>query len=182
MAKIKQPRSPEAADASLLPGYGWEATTMTPPVKGASSDGPPLRWWVRTSATQVISPKSGQPLGFKHTLMNGNKVVCSGVGADAGRTLQTQAEFMNSREAAGAVRSALQRNAGTRIAVGNSPPADPWKRDPSEARRRAKRASRDTGQERPQGWLRKQPGEAPTAASSSRWRLRPSPALPHSPL
>lgn len=97
MAKNKQPRSSEAADAALLPGYGWEVTTP-PPVKSASPDVSPLRWWVRTSPSQVVSPKSKLPLGFKHTLMNGNKVVCSGVGADAGRTLQTQAGYMNNLE------------------------------------------------------------------------------------
>lgn len=121
MAKNKQPRSSEAADAALLPGYGWEVTTTPPPMKAASSDAHPSRWWVRTSATQVISPKSKLPLGFKHTLTNRNKVACSGIGADADRTLQAQAGFMNSLKTAGGLRSSLQRNAGARSAVLYSP-------------------------------------------------------------
>ena len=102
MTTKKQSRSPEAPDAAFLPGYGWEATTTTPPPwPGASTDVSPALWWVRTSPSQVVSPKSGQPLGFKHTLMNGNKAVCSAVGADGGRTLQAQAGFINSLEAVG---------------------------------------------------------------------------------
>lgn len=93
MAKNKQLSSPEAADASFLPGCSWNVTIM--PVKSSSSKAPPLLWWVHPSATQVISPKSGLPIGFKHTLMNGKKAGCSGIGADAGRTLRYQAEYLN---------------------------------------------------------------------------------------
>lgn len=174
MATNKQPPSFKASDAPLLPGDGWEVTTP-PPVKVASSNGPPARWWVRTSPSQVVSPKSKLPLGFKHTLMNDHKVVCSGVGADAGRTLHTQAGFMNNLEAAGGLRSGLQRNAASRRQSCIHRAETTWLR-----------AKRSAGpchvvSARPQGGC-EAAGEDMTAASSSRWLLRPDLALSHTPL
>lgn len=56
------------------------------------------RWWVRSSAQQKLCTVTGRPLGFRHSLMNGSKVVRSGVGADAARAFTAQAEFLNTHE------------------------------------------------------------------------------------
>ena len=53
-------------------------------------------WWVRRSAEQVTDA-AGQPVGYRHQLMHGRKVIMSGVGADCGRTFLQQAEFLNTR-------------------------------------------------------------------------------------
>ncbi len=54
-------------------------------------------WWVRRSAKQVTDA-AGLPVGYRHHLMHGRKVIKSGVGADSGRTFQQQAEFLNTRD------------------------------------------------------------------------------------
>jgi hypothetical protein len=41
---------------------------------------------------------AGQPVGYRHQLMHGRKVMGSGVGADYARTFSRQAEFMNTRD------------------------------------------------------------------------------------
>lgn len=57
---------------------------------------PSSDWWVRQSAKQVMDA-DGQPLGFRHQLMHGRKVVRTGIGADFARTFREQASFLNGR-------------------------------------------------------------------------------------
>lgn len=40
----------------------------------------------------------GQPLGFRHQLMHGRKVVRTGIGADYARTFREQADFLNAMD------------------------------------------------------------------------------------
>lgn len=80
--------------SALLPGLEWSAT-----VEQAKDyhDRPERHgtWWVRSSAQQKLCPTTGRPLGFRHALMQGSKVVRSGVGADVARAFIAQAEFLN---------------------------------------------------------------------------------------
>ena len=64
----------------------------TAPGAGAARDC--SGWWVRTSSKQFVSA-AGLPAGFRHQLMRGRKVVTSGIGADAHRTLSAQAAYAN---------------------------------------------------------------------------------------
>lgn len=80
--------------SALLPGLEWSATVEkakdrhdTPERHG--------RWWVRRSVQQKLCPATGRPMGFRHSLMHGSKVVRSGVGADAARAFTAQAQFLN---------------------------------------------------------------------------------------
>lgn len=67
------------------PGYPPETTSRT-------------GWWVKRSVNQVTDA-AGQPVGFRHQLMHGRKVVRTGVGADYARTFREQADFLNQKDA-----------------------------------------------------------------------------------
>ncbi len=83
-----------SADVSSLPGCDWDSLIAEPPRHDQANES--QDWYVKTSTLQVIS-KYGQPMGFKHSLIHKKKVVSTGVGGDAGRTLQSQADFMNGK-------------------------------------------------------------------------------------
>jgi hypothetical protein len=61
-------------------------------------DTPSAGWWVKRSAKQTTNA-AGQPIGYRHQLMHGRKVISSGVGADCGRTFSLQADFLNAQGA-----------------------------------------------------------------------------------
>jgi hypothetical protein len=79
---------------ALLPGFEWSGTLAQADANPPEFDSHG-RWWVRSSAQQKLCPSTGRPLGFRHALMHGSKVVRSGVGADAARSFTAQAEFLN---------------------------------------------------------------------------------------
>jgi hypothetical protein len=81
-----------APSEACLPGFAPSDIGVQPPETPAGT--PRLGWWVKQSATQ-LTDSAGQPAGFKHTLMYGDRVVMSGTGADCARTFQRQAEFFN---------------------------------------------------------------------------------------
>ena len=82
--------TPDLPNLDLAGCSCWQVTAL--PRDGAANDG----WWVRTSATQVLDA-AGTPAGYKHSLMRGRKVVKTGTGADAGRRLRAEADFLNAR-------------------------------------------------------------------------------------
>lgn len=59
---------------------------------------PRTGWRVKRSAKQVTN-SAGMPAGYRHQLMQGGKVMASGVGADCARTFRKQADFLNSHGA-----------------------------------------------------------------------------------
>ena len=84
-----------ASSEAFLPGLAPPEVGVDPPSRQhdtTSSD-----WWVRRSAHQVMNA-AGQPVGYRHQLMHGHKIIKSGVGADCGRTFRQQAEFLNTRD------------------------------------------------------------------------------------
>jgi hypothetical protein len=83
-----------SADVSSLPGCDWDSLIAKSPRHDQAKES--QDWYVKTSAHQIIN-KYGQPMGFKHSLMYKKKLVSTGVGGDVGRTLQSQADFMNSK-------------------------------------------------------------------------------------
>jgi hypothetical protein len=62
----------------------------------APSSGVRTGWWIKTSPEQLAGAR-GQPAGFRHGLMFGNRLVKSGTGADEGRTFRAQVDFLNAR-------------------------------------------------------------------------------------
>ncbi len=73
---------------------------LAPPEVGFEAPGHPPEtipssgWWVRRSAKQVTDA-AGQPVGFRHQLMHGRKVVRTGFGSGYARTFREQAYFLN---------------------------------------------------------------------------------------
>jgi hypothetical protein len=88
---------PLESSHDVLPGCNWQSV-VAPSFRGSTARTPSTNWWVRSSAKQVVCPNTGEPRGFKHSLMHGKKVVMSGGGADSGRTFRAQAEFLNNHE------------------------------------------------------------------------------------
>lgn len=76
----------------LAPSCSEPDEIIHPPNTSPSSG-----WWVRRSVKQVTDA-AGQPLGFRHQLMHGRKVVRTGIGADYARTFRQQADFLNSMD------------------------------------------------------------------------------------
>lgn len=75
----------------FLPDFDWSETMTRPPAPSPAETG----WWVRSSAKQERSTTTGEPLGFRHSLMRGKRAVTSGIGADAARKFAAQAAFFN---------------------------------------------------------------------------------------
>jgi hypothetical protein len=109
----KQPAAVD--DGPDLLGLDLEILVMVPltpePVKGCTG------WWIRTSAKQVLNA-AGRPVGFKHHLMHGRKVMMSGTGADAARTFAAQVAFLN--QVAHASDHNLFNN-GANVSIGSTP-------------------------------------------------------------
>ena len=78
-----------------LPGFAASETRPDP--SGSEAMSTRTDWWVKTSDEQKLNVW-GQPRGFKQTLMYRNRIIQSGVGADAGRTLGAQADFFTARK------------------------------------------------------------------------------------
>lgn len=87
----------DASSEAFLPGLApSECGAETP---GHQSDTTSRSgWWCRRFAEQILN-SVGQPIGYRHQLMHGRKVVITGVGADFGRALSLQADFLNAQEA-----------------------------------------------------------------------------------
>ena len=85
-----------ATPEAYLPGFAPPDIEVNPP--GTAADTPRPDWWVKRSAKQTVDV-AGQPVGFKHTLMYGSKIIRSGTGANPGRAFMRQAEFLNSKSA-----------------------------------------------------------------------------------
>jgi len=84
-----------ASFAAFLPGLAPTSSDPDAPAQQPNTS-PSPGWWVRRSAKQVTDA-DGQPLGFRHQLMHGRKVVRTGIGADYARTFREQASFLNGR-------------------------------------------------------------------------------------
>lgn len=83
-----------ASTEDYIPGLApLEGGTETP---GHHLASPSSGWWVKQSAEQTINA-AGQPIGYRHQLIHGRKVITSGVGADFGRTFSRQADFLNAQ-------------------------------------------------------------------------------------
>lgn len=92
----KQLHPPAATSERYLPGLspfecGTELTDFKHDTISRSG------WWVRRSQKQIMDA-AGQPVGFRHQLMDGRTVVRTGVGADNGRAFREQADFLNRRD------------------------------------------------------------------------------------
>lgn len=84
-----------ASTEGYIPGLApLECGTETP---GHHLASPSSGWWVRRSAHQNINA-AGQPIGYRHQLMHGRKVISFGVGADCARTFQRQADYQNTHD------------------------------------------------------------------------------------
>ena len=93
---IRPPVPAVASTEDFIPGLAPLEGGAGPP--GHQSDTTSRSgWWVRRSAKQVTDA-AGLPVGYRHQLMHGRKVIKSGVGADSGRTFRQQAEFLNTRD------------------------------------------------------------------------------------
>lgn len=88
---------PSSSSETYLPGL--DPTEVGSETPGHPPDtSPSSGWWVKRSANQVTDA-AGQPVGFRHQLMHGRKVVRTGVGADYARTFREQADFLNQKDA-----------------------------------------------------------------------------------
>jgi hypothetical protein len=92
--KPKQHPAPTVASSDdYLPGLApFEGGAETPghQLDATNRSG----WWVRRSEKQVTDA-AGLPVGYRHQLMHGRKVIKSGVGPDYARTFREQACFLN---------------------------------------------------------------------------------------
>ncbi len=99
---MRSSRSSRHAVPIITPPSEAYLPGLAPPDGGTSppeplADTPYLGWWVKRSEQQAIDA-TGQPAGFKHTLMLGHTIMGSAVGADGDRTFQQQAEYLNARD------------------------------------------------------------------------------------
>ena len=143
-----------ADSCNLLPGC---SAAVKPPCEGGVSAGALPSG---SSASQLTCRKSGIPMGSRPSQLHGNKAVSSGVGPGNYRTVRSQAGLINNGKAnGGAQRPPMERAAAEQLRIRRN-------EDPG-GRGRAQRGAGHPGELRPQGWLRKQPGEDSTAALAS---------------
>lgn len=84
-----------ASSEAFLPGLTPSNEEVDP--TSHHLDTPSAGWWVRRSAKQTINA-AGQPIGYRHHLMHGRKVISSGVVVDFGRKVRLQADYQNTRD------------------------------------------------------------------------------------